>query len=348
LIGGILIGLVFGASIVWVTMPVYPLPAYKIAIVFAVGGLDDKSFNDLAFIGAERAQEELGINIEYAHTNHIEQFEGIQVDFAKSGQYTLIVCIGSEQVEALNKTAKAYPNQSFALIEGEVNQPNVACVMFRANEGAFLTGIVAGMMSKTQKVSFVGGMDVPPIRDFYVGFEAGVAWANPNVSVLNPVYVGEWANPTKAKELALSQIELGADGVFACAGKSGLGALQATHEHEILGFGVDSCQDYLYPKIVASATKRVDLAVYKLIKAAVISKIFPNLNSANGGFEPGIRSVGLTEGWVGCSRLPNEENFWEITFNFKQTRLPTNVVNKLTQARNEIIAGTIIVPSEYT
>jgi basic membrane protein A len=217
--------------------------------------------------------------------------------------------------------------------------------VFKANEGSFLTGVVAGMLTKTGKVGFVGGIDIPLIRDFYVGYKAGVEWANASATVLDPVFVGGWADPTKAKELTVSLIGLGVDSVFSAAGKSGLGALEAAHENGIMGYGVDACQDYLYPEIKASATKRVDNAVFEMVQGAVISKLLPNLQT--GGFKAGIYNGGVKEKWTGCSRLPEEEPIWESTFNFTETPLPGNVVTKLTDARDRIVSGNITVPSGY-
>jgi basic membrane protein A len=218
-----------------------------------------------------------------------------------------------------------------------VDLPNVASLVFKANEGSFLTGVVAGMLTQTDKVGFVGGMDIPLIRDFFVGYKAGVEWANPDATVLDPVFVGNWGDPTRGKELTVSLIGLGADGVFAAAGKSGLGALEGVHENGVMGFGVDACQDYLYPEIVASMTKRVDVAVYEMIEDAI-----------KGEFKGGVYSGGLAEKWTGCSRLPAEESFWEETFDFTEGPLPENVLTKLNDANAGIIAGTITVPSGYT
>mgnify|MGYP001124494586 CR=1 FL=1 len=229
-----------------------------------------------------------------------------------------------------------------------VDQPNVASLLFKANEGSFLTGVIGGMMTQTAKVGFVGGMDIPLIQDFFIGYRAGAKWANASVTVLDPVFVGGWADPTKGKELAISLIGLGADAIFAAAGKSGLGALEAIHENEKIGFGVDSCQDYLYPEIKASMTKRVDIAVFEMVKAAVISKVLPKLDVESGGFEGGYHNKGVAEKWTGCSRLPEEEGVWEATYNFTETPLPSNVLSKLTEARDKIISGNITVPSAYT
>ena len=246
----------------------------------------------------------------------------------------MIICIGFDQDVSLNKTATAYPDQKFVIVDGVVDKPNVASLLFKANEGSFLTGTIAGMMTETGKIGFVGGMNIPLIENFRVGYEAGAEWANPDVEILSPVYVGDWGDPAKGKELAVSLIDLGADAIFAAAGGSGLGVLEAMHENEMIGFGVDSCQDYLYPEIVASMTKRVDTAVYEMIKAAL-----------DGDFAGGIYEKGVADGWTGCSRLPGEEEFWEETFDFEETPLAAAVLSKLTEAYDGIVDGTITVPS---
>jgi basic membrane protein A len=387
-IAGILIGLAIGAGIVWVAKPTpTPGPDWvsktdfdalqnnynnlqtsynnvnanltatlaqlaaltkpiKIGLVLATGGLGDKSFNDIAYAGMMRAKTELNITFDYVQPAAIAEYEGFQRGYASTGQYALIVCIGFDQADALNKTAAAYPNQNFAIVDMPVDQPNVASLLFKANEGSFLTGVLGGMMTQTGKVGFVGGMDIPLIRDFYVGYKAGAEWANSSVTVLDPVFVGGWADPLKGNELAVSLVGLGADAIFAAAGKSGLGALQACNQSGIIGFGVDACQDYLYPEIKGSATKRVDNAVFEMVKAAVISKLLPNLQS--GGFKAGVYNGGVAEKWTGCSRLPEEEGFWEATFQFTEAPLPSNVISKLTEARDKIISGNITVPSGYT
>ena len=387
-IAGILIGLAVGAGIAWVAKPVPTdvvskadfnnlqnsysslqtdrnningnltaalaqiaalTKPIKIGLVLATGGLGDKSFNDIAYAGMQRAKTELNITFDYVQPAAIAEYAGFQTGFASTGQYALIVCIGFDQADALNATATTYPNQKFAIVDMVVSLPNVASLVFKANEGSFLTGVVAGLLTKTGKVGFVGGMDIPLIRDFYVGYKAGVEWANASATVLDPVFVGSWRDATKAKELTVSLIGLGADSVFSAAGASGLGALEAANENGIMGYGVDSCQDYLYPPlypIKASMTKRVDNAVFEMVQGAVISKLLPNLQT--GGFKAGFYNGGVKEKWTGCSRLPDEEPLWESTFNFTETPLPGNVVSKLTDARDRIISGNITVPSGYT
>jgi basic membrane protein A len=309
----------------------------KVGIVFATGGLGDKSFNDISMAGVQKAHDELGVEFDYVEPTAIAEYEGFQRDFAKSGDYILIICIGFDQADALTVVASEYPDQNFALVDMVVDNANVASLTFRSNEGSFLTGVVAGLTTTTGKVGFVGGMDIPLIRDFYVGYKAGAEWANPNVQVLEPVFVGDWADPTRGKELAVGLWELGADCIFAAAGKSGLGALEACDEKNINGFGVDSCQCYLNDNMVASTTKRVDEAVYEMILKALVGK-----------FQGGFYSGGLAEGWVGMCRLPDEVALWESTFHFTHKALPDSVINKAIEAKNKIISGDITVPSGYS
>jgi basic membrane protein A len=308
----------------------------KVGIVFATGGLGDKSFNDISRAGAQRAYEELGVEFDYVEPTAIAEYEGYQRDFAMSGDYILIVCIGFDQADALTVVASEYPDQNFALVDMVVDNANVASLTFRANEGSFLTGVVAGLTTTTGKVGFVGGMDIPLIRDFYVGYKAGAEWASPNVQVLEPVFVGDWSDPTRGKELAVGLWELGADCIFAAGGKSGLGALEACDEKNINGFGVDACQCYLNDNMVASMTKRVDEAVYEMILDALVDK-----------FQGGFYSGGLSEGWVGMCQLPDEKALWEETFDFTHEPLTDAVINKVLEAKNKIISGEITVPSGY-
>jgi basic membrane protein A len=179
-------------------------------------------------------------------------------------------------------------------------------------------------------------MDIPLIQDFFKGYEAGVKWANSTATIVTPVFVGGWADPTKGKELALGLADMGVDAIYAAAGKSGLGALEAVHERGITGFGVDACQCYLYPEIVASATKRVDVAVFETIKAAL-----------DNTFAGGVHTGGLKEKWVGCCRLPDEEAFWEAKFSFTHPTLTTAIINKISEANDKIVSGEIVVPSAF-
>lgn len=334
--GIIIVVLVVAAVAVYIyTRP--PAPTAQIGLILATGGLGDQSFNDISYAGVQRAKDELGIAFDYVQPTAIAEYEGYQRNFAKEGKYALIISIGFDQADALTKVAGEYPDQNFTIVDMVVDKPNVASLVFKANEGSYLIGVTAGMKTKSGKVGFVGGMDIPLIRDFFKGYEAGAKWANSTVQVVAPVFVGEWANPTKGKENAIALIDAGVDAIFVAAGKSGLGALEATDERSILGLGVDACQCHLHPATVkASMTKRVDVAVFEMIKAAVDKK-----------FLGGVKNGGLKEQWVGACRLPEEQSFWETKFGFTHASLETTVTNKMVEAKNKIISGEIIVPSGY-
>jgi basic membrane protein A len=332
----ILIVVIGAVAIYYLTLP-QAYEGKKVGLIIATGGRGDKSFNDISYAGVLRAKEDFGIDFDYVEPEAIAQYEGFQRDFAKAGDYELIICVGFDQADALTVISQEYPNQNFALVDMVVEQPNVASLLFRTNEGSFLVGVSAGMMTETGKVGFVGGMDIDLINDFFVGYKAGVEWVNSGATVLEPVYVGDWGDPTKGKELAKSLADLGADEIYVAAGKSGLGALDAINEEDITGFGVDACQCYLYiDNIPVSMTKRVDVAVYEMIQAAL-----------EGNFEGGIYSKGLADEWVGVCRLPGEEGFWEEEFNFTHPPLDTEVENKILEARTKIISGEIAVPTAY-
>jgi basic membrane protein A len=316
----------------------------KIGLILATGGLGDKSFNDISHAGVQRAKDELGIVFDKVEPIAISEYEGYQRDFASSGEYELIICVGFDQADALTIIAEEYPNQQFAIVDMVVDKPNVASLLFKANEGSFLVGaIAAAVTSQGGTVGFVGGMDIPMIRDFFEGYEAGVLWVSDNlelnVTIQTPVFVGSWGDPTKGKEMALSLVELGAEVIFVAAGGSGLGALEACNETGIWGIGVDASQGYLYPEIIASMTKRVDVAVYTMIVDALL-----------GTFEGGVINGGLAEKWVGCDRLPDEEEFWENLYNFDydpDRTLASGTIELIEFARFGIVSGTIVVPTGY-
>ena len=326
---------VAGIAVFLVTRPP-AAPAAKVGLILATGGLGDKSFNDISYAGATRAEDELGVQLDHVEPKAIAEYEGFQRDFAKTGEYEIIICIGFDQADALYKVATEYPEQKFAIVDMYVNNTNVASLLFRSNEASFLVGVVAAMRTSTGKVGFVGGMDIPLIRDFFMGYEAGAKWAKSTVTIVDPVFVGGWADPTKGKELALGLADAGVDAIYVAAGKSGLGALEAAHDRGITGLGVDACQCYLYPEIVASATKRVDVAVYEIIKSAL-----------DNTFAGGVCSGGLKEKWVGACRLPDEQAFWEAKFNFTHPALAATIINKISEANDKIVSGEIVVPTAF-
>jgi len=272
----------------------------KVAIVFATGGLGDKSFNDTCYEGLKNAQQDFGIEYDYVEPTAIAEYEGFHRQYAKSGEYSLIIGIGFDQADAMTIVAEEYPDQKFAIVDMVVDLPNVASLVFRENEGSFLVGAAAGLKTESNKVGFVGGMDIPLIRKFLAGYKYGAEYVNRSIEV-SWKYVGDWSDPAKAKELALTQFDDGVDIVYAAAGRSGLGAIQAADEQGVLAIGVDADQcDTIegvpVTSFLCSMLKRVDIAVYETIKSVV-----------NDTFAGGIHSFGVAESGVGvCKHLPSD------------------------------------------
>ncbi|MCK5403514.1 BMP family ABC transporter substrate-binding protein, partial [Candidatus Bathyarchaeota archaeon] len=281
---------------------------------------------------------------DFVQPAEIADYASYQRDYAASGDYELIVCVGYDQVDAVNIVAAEYPNQKFVLIDEVSDQTNVASLTTRANEGSFLVGVIAAGVTDTGIIGFVGGIDIPLIRDFFVGYEAGALWlsgeVNFAVTVLEPVFANSFSDPSTGKEVALSLVDLNADVIFVAAGGSGLGALEACNEAGIRGIGVDASQGYLNDAVIASATKRVDIAIYDQIVKVLL-----------GTFEGEWISGGLAEGWAGCDRLPDEEVFWEGFFDFDydpdRTLIP-ELVWWVEFASWAIVSGSVVVPSGFT
>ena len=263
------------------------------AVVYDMGGKFDKSFNEAAYRGAERFVKETGITYrDFEVTNEAQREQALRT-MARRGA-TVIIAMGFAQAAPLDKVSQEFPATKFCLIDEKLDRPNVRSIIFKEHEGSFLAGILAAMASKTGTVGFVGGMDIPLIRNFLVGYEQGVRHANPKGTVIanmtgtTPV---AWNDPARGAELAISQFGRGADVVFAAAGATGLGVLQAASDAGKLGIGVDSNQDHLHPgKILTSMIKRVDVAVYDCFSAAKA-----------GTWTSGHQVLGLKEDGVGYS-----------------------------------------------
>ncbi len=192
---------------------------------------------------------------------------------------------------ALGKVAKEFPNIHFTIIDSVVDLPNVQSIVFKEQEGSFLVGMLAAMASKTGKIGFVGGMDIPLVRRFQCGFEQGIKYANPNAELITNMTgttPAAWNDPGRGAELAKGQFDRGVDVVYAAAGSTGLGILQATKDRGKLGIGVDSNQNHLHPgNMLTSMLKRVDLATYNSFKAAQDNQ-----------WKGGVQVLGLKEGGV--------------------------------------------------
>lgn len=242
------------------------------AIIFDLGGKFDKSFNEAAFNGAQRWAEETGGTFKELEMQSEAQREQALRRLAEAGANP-VVMTGFAFGDVLNQVAPDYPDTKFAIIDMVVDQPNVKSVVFTEDQGSYLVGMMAGMASKTGTVGFIGGMDIPLIRRFGCGYAQGVKAVNPDAVVIQNMTgttPAAWNDPVKGGELTKAQIAQGADVIYAAAGGTGIGVLQATADGGILSIGVDSNQNYLHPgKVLTSMLKRVDNAVYDAFKAGV-------------------------------------------------------------------------------
>ena len=297
------------------------------AIVYDFGGKFDRSFNQSASVGVERFKKETGIAVREFEIQNASQREQIMRQFARRGA-SIIVAVGFTQASAVETVAREYPDVKFVIIDGVVDLPNVESINFREQESSFLCGMAAAMASKTGKVGFVGGMDIPLIRKFAVGYRAGIAYVNPGIEVfenMTGTTPAAWTNPSAGAELAKSQFGRGADVVFHAAGATGIGVMQAAADAGVLSIGCDSNQDYLHPgSVLTSAVKRVDVAVETVFREA-----------KEGTWKAGPRVLGLAEQGVDYSI--DESNRKLIT---------PEMERRLNQAKADIIAGKIVVP-EY-
>src|SRR5437868_1810229 len=268
----------------------YAQTAIKPAIVYANGGKFDKSFNEGVSNGAKKFSDETKITVVDFEPANETQFEQAQRRFAQRGQDP-IVAVGFSQAVALEKVAKEFSNSHFTIIDSVVKLPNVQSVVFKEHEGSFLVGVAAALASKSGKNGFVGGMDIPLIRRFQCGYEQGIKYANPKadlVANMTGTTPAAWNDPGRGAELAKGQFDRGVDVVFAAAGATGTGVLQAAKDQGKLAIGVDSNQNHLHPgTILTSMVKRVDVAAHDSFKAA-----------AEGSWQAGVTVLGLKEGGV--------------------------------------------------
>ena len=308
-----------------------------VGIVLDVGGRGDKSFNDGAFLGAERAKEELGARIRFIEPGEGSDREAGLRLLAAEGM-DLVIGVGFIFTDDLTLLAREYPDIPFAGIDysvavdaqGNVIQPppNLAALKFREEQGSFLVGALAAMLSKSKRVGFVGGMDIPLIHKFEAGYRAGVRHVCPECTVVAQ-YAGvtpeAFANPGKGKELALNQYQSGVEIIFHASGSTGLGVFEAARQTGRLAIGVDADQHAEAPgHILTSMVKGVDAAVFDAIERV-----------KNGTFEGGIYQLGLAEQGVGY--IYDDNN---------RALVPDSVEARLQQLRQRIIDGSIVVPTE--
>ena len=292
------------------------------AIIFDLGGKFDKSFNEAAFTGAQRWADETGGSFREIELQNEAQREQALRRFAENGNNPIVMA-GFAFATALEEVAADYPDTKFQIIDMVVGQPNVRSIVFSEEQGSYLVGMLAAMASETNTVGFIGGMDIPLIRNFACGYAQGVLSVNADATVISNMTgttPAAWKDPVKGSELTLAQKSQGADVVYAAAGGTGVGVLQTAADNDMLSIGVDSNQNYLHSgKVLTSMLKRVDNAVYDAF-------------AAGADLEAGFNVMGLANGGVGYA--VDEHNEALITDEMSAA---------VEAAKASIIAGDIMV-----
>ncbi|HBR56471.1 MAG TPA: BMP family ABC transporter substrate-binding protein [Blastocatellia bacterium] len=311
----------------------------RVGIVFDIGGKNDRSFNAAAWEGVKRAAHDMPICLYDVEPGNPTSIEPAMRAFAEKN-FDLIIGVGFAQGPILQRVAEDYPNINFAIIDGVILEKdgktpkqNVASLVFREHEGSYLVGIIAASKSRTGVIGFLGGMDIGLIHRFNKGYEEGAKSVNPNIRVVSN-YVGindsAWNNPGKGKELALAQIEKGADVIFTAAGNSGLGVFDAVEQYGINAdgeanrfvIGVDSNQNGVKPGFVlTSMVKRVDNAVYDTVKEILEKR-----------FKGGFHVFGL-----------DKEGVAYAMDQYNEALVPPDVIRKAEEAKAKIVSGEIVV-----
>jgi basic membrane protein A len=303
--------------------------AFRVGLVLDKAGKDDQSFNASAYRGGQRAEKSLGVLVKTVEVRDSAASESMMRALA-GRKFDLVIAVGFSHAGAVKRVAPAFLGRRFVLVDSEVKQPNVTSVMFAEHEGSFLVGALAAMASKTGGVGFIGGMDIPLIRRFAVGYEAGIKLINPKAK-MQSAYIGvtgdAFNNPTKAKELALLQNAQGADVIFHAAGSSGSGLFDAAEERKFLAIGVDSNQNGVKPgHILTSMVKSVDVAVFESIRSATEGRLIGGQTVFH-GFRTGGIDIAIDE-------------------NNKRLITP-DMYNKVESIKAAINSGTIKVPDYY-
>ncbi len=302
----------------------------KIGLVTDIGGLNDRGFNHLSYLGLQRAQSELGIQQRVYQAHSTQEYVPNLSTFARQ-KYDLTIGVGFTEAQAIDTAATNFPNSNFAIVDVDATEEqhkpkNLLGLLFKEQETGYLVGYLAALVEKARPgpdvIASVGGQKQPPVDRFIAGYQAGAKAADPGIKLLNS-YSEDFADQAKCKQVALNQIEQGAGVVFQVAGGCGLGALDAAKEKKVWGIGVDADQSFLGPHILTSAVKRVDTAVYLAIKSVV-----------DGNFKGGTNmTFGLKENGVGVGKI--------------SPKVPKADVSKLNQIRADIISGKIRdIPTE--
>lgn len=299
----------------------------KVGLIYDVRGRGDLSFCDAAYAGAKKAKEKWNITLKEINPTQSTDTE-IALRRLAELKFDLIIGVGFLFREPMNRVADNFPNTKFALIDAEAKPKNVASLIYRAHEGTFLAGVIAALKTKSKKVGFVGGMKIPLVEAFEIGFNAGIKHTNPDIE-LQANYVGvtpqAFDDPAKGKELALAQYNNGVDIILVAAGGSGLGVLEAAKEKKKYIIWVDSNGNSLIPgQVLTSIIKGVELSVYQMIE-----------NVVNNTFTGGVKNYGLKEG--GVEYIVDKQN---------KELLSDEILKKVEEFKAKIIADEIVVPHQ--
>ena len=298
---------------------------FKPAVVFDKGGKFDKSFNEGVWNGIRKFVDETGVEVlEFQVTNEAQREQAMRRMVRRGA--TVVLAVGFSQADAINAVAADHPDRQFAIIDVFwLDRPNLRQYAFKEHEGSYLVGVAAALTSKTGKIGFVGGMDVPLIRKFACGYVQGAREARSGIEVLRNMTgttPAAWNDPAKGAELARGQIDRGADIVYHAAGATGLGVIRAVADAGKLAIGVDSNQNGVAPgHVLTSMLKRVDVAAYQTLKDAM-----------DGKFTAGVVTLGLAEGGVDWAQ--DEHNADLVS---------AEVRAAVERAKADIIAGRITV-----
>lgn len=303
----------------------------KVGLVSSSSGFGDGAFNDLTLKGVEKAKKDFGIEYDKVQIKAVGDIELSLRDMAATGDYDLVIGLTYEAIQAMEKVAKEFPDQKFALIDSSVKEDNVVSYMTKDEEASYLVGVAAAGMkshyedfklSQDKKLGFIGGVDAPNIRTFYSGYAAGAKNIDKEIEVTAD-FVGGFTDVTTAKEIAKSMNQQGIDVIFHASGMSGNGLFQAAKENSTYAFGVNINQNSVEPKvIVGSMIKNVDVEAYNAIKSVVENK-----------FKGEIIKLGLKENGV------------DLVTDGSEVKLPEDVVKSIKDSKEKIINGEIKVPS---
>lgn len=344
-----------------------PGEGVKVAIMFDIGGRGDLGFNDLAWLGGERARKELGVEVTYVTPRSEADYLPRLRELASSGEYSLIIGVGFLLTDAIDQVADEFPNQKFAIVDSLTPDANVRGILFKENEGSALVGALAALVTKTNKVGVVLGMEIPVLYHFEGGFYWGVNYAEnltgKDVQIIYK-YTGSFIDRALGKQVSEGMLAQGADVLYNVAGLTGLGVLDAVNDYcEVQGIefgppfaiGVDADQDWMYPgHVIASMMKRVDNGVYYAIRDAVY-----------GNFTGGPIYYGLKEKGVGISRAEDLQAFINIAkelgtqlpdtpenilakWEAMRALYPDSVWNAIDELEKKIINGEVQVPFPET